>query len=135
MCSEFRVFRWDQSLFCKTFWAFFSCLHHGYTYQEFTIEAILIQPSWEYFFWENIWGEVSEGQFVPNPKKSGSSRSQMFFKTRFLKRFASFTGKQLFWSLLLIKLQFWRSVKIAKYLRTPFLQKTSVGCLCASYYY
>ena len=34
-----------------------------------------------------------------NPRKSGSSRLQMFFKIGILKNFANFTGKHVFWSL------------------------------------
>ena len=55
--------------------------------------------------------------------RSRSSRSQKFFKIGALKNFANFTGKQLCWSLFLIKLQ-------ALFLRTPFLQNTSSGCFC-----
>ena len=71
-----------------------------------------------------------------------SSRLQMFFKIGVLKIFASFTGKHLCWSPLLMKLQAWRSanfiktrlqhgcfpVKFIKFLRTPFVQNTSGGC-------
>ena len=62
----------------------------------------------------------------------GSSRSQMFFKIAVLKNIANFTGKRLYWSLFLIKLQVlklnftekrlqhrWFPVKFAKFLRTP----------------
>ena len=35
----------------------------------------------------------------------GSGRSQMFFKIGVLKNFAIFTGKDLYWSLILTKLQ------------------------------
>ena len=37
--------------------------------------------------------------------KYKSSRSQMFFKTAVLRKFAIFTGKHLCWSLFLIKFQ------------------------------
>ena len=67
-----------------------------------------------------------------------NSRSQMFSKTGALKYFAIFTGKNLCWSLFLIKPQDWRpaflfkkrlqrrhfSLNIAKFLRTAFLLKT-----------
>ena len=70
--------------------------------------------------------------------KRSNSRSQMFSKTGVLKNFAIFTGKNLCWSLFLIKFQDWRptflfkkrlqrrcfSVNIAKFLRTAFLLKT-----------
>ena len=56
---------------------------------------------------------------------------QMLFKKVVLKNFANFTGKQLFWSLILIKLQACNFIKkilqhrcflgkLAKFLRTPF---------------
>ena len=71
-------------------------------------------------------------------KRSNSRYSQMFSKTGVLKNFAIFTGKNLCWSLFLIKFQDWRptflfkkrlqrrcfSVNIAKFLRTAFLLKT-----------
>ena len=59
----------------------------------------------------------------------GSSRSHMFFKIGVLRNFAIFTGKQLCWSLFLIKLQTFIKkrlqhrcfpVNIAKFLRTLF---------------
>ena len=70
--------------------------------------------------------------------KRSNSRSQMFSKTGVLKNFAIFTGKNLCWSLFLIKFQDWRPtflfkkrpqrrcfpVNIAKFLRTAFLLKT-----------
>ena len=70
-------------------------------------------------------------------------RSQMFSKTGVLKNFAIFTGKNLCWSLLLIKFQDWRpaflfkkrfqhscfSVNMAKFLRTAVLLKTCSLCL------
>ena len=70
--------------------------------------------------------------------KRSNSRSQMFSKTGVLKNFAIFTGKNLCWSLFLIKFQDWRptflfkkrlqrrcfSVNIAKFLWTAFLLKT-----------
>ena len=76
--------------------------------------------------------------------KRSNSRSQMFSKTGVLKNFAIFTGKNLCWSLFLIKFQDWRptflfkkrlqrrcfSVNIAKFLRTAFLLKT-----CSLYHY
>ena len=51
-----------------------------------------------------------------------SSRSQMFFKISILKNFPMFTGKHLYWSLFLIKLQAFRffPVNIAELLRTAF---------------
>ena len=66
--------------------------------------------------------------------KRSNSRSQMFSKTGVLKNFAIFTGKNLCWSLFLIKFQDWRpaflfkkrlqrrcsSVNIVKFLRTVF---------------
>ena len=67
------------------------------------------------------------------------SRSQMFFKISVLKNFVTFTGRYLCWSLFLIKLtpktpkrlkHRYFLVNIAKFLRTPFLQKTSGGCFC-----
>ena len=42
----------------------------------------------------------------------------MFFKKDVLINFVNFTGKHLYWSLILIKLQ--AQVKFAKLLRTPF---------------
>ena len=70
--------------------------------------------------------------------KRSNSRSQMFSKTGILKNFAIFAGKNLCWSLFLIKFQDWRptflfkkrlegrcfSVNIAKFLRAAFLLKT-----------
>ena len=70
--------------------------------------------------------------------KGSNSRSQMFSKTGALKNFAIFTGKNLCWSLFLIKFQDWRpaflfkkrlqrrcfSVNTAKFLRTAVLLKT-----------
>ena len=70
--------------------------------------------------------------------KGSNSRSQMFSKIGALKSFAIFTGKNLCWSLFLIKFQDWRpaflfkkrlqrscfSVNLAKLLRTAFLLKT-----------
>ena len=63
-----------------------------------------------------------------------SSRTQMFFKTSVLKRFANFTGKHLRWSLFLKNLQAEGLqlhkkrlqhrcflLKFAKFLTTPFL--------------
>ena len=64
------------------------------------------------------------------------SRSQMFFEMDVFKNFAILAGKHMGWSLL-IKLQAWRPAKrlqhrcfhvnIAKFLRTSFLQNTSIG--------
>ena len=45
---------------------------------------------------------------------SRSSRSQMFFKIGVLKNFANFTGKQLCWSIFLIKLQAFRPTTLLK---------------------
>ena len=70
--------------------------------------------------------------------KGLNSHSQMFSKTGALKNFAIFTGKDLCWSLFLIKFQDWRptflfkkrlqrrcfSVNTAKFLRAAFLLKT-----------
>ena len=70
--------------------------------------------------------------------KRSNSRSQMFSKTGVLKNFAIFTGKNLCWSLFLIKFQDWRptflfkkrlegrcfSVNIAKFLRAAFSLNT-----------
>ena len=70
-----------------------------------------------------------------------SSRSQMFFKTG-LKNFANFTGKHLYWSLFLIKLEALRPSTLLKrdsntgvflfnlrnFLKHLFLQYTSAGC-------
>ena len=54
---------------------------------------------------------------------------QMFFKIGAVKNFTNFIGKQLCWSIFLIKLQAWRlrdtgvfSVKFAKFLRTIFFR-------------
>ena len=54
-----------------------------------------------------------------------------------LKNLAKFTGKPLCQSLILVELQLGKRlchrsfpVNIAKFLRTPFLQNTSGGCLC-----
>ena len=41
-----------------------------------------------------------------------STRSQMFFKIGILKNFAIITGKLLYWSLFLIKLQTWRAAAL-----------------------
>ena len=56
----------------------------------------------------------------------------MFLKIDVLKNFAIFTGKQLRWSLYLIKLQAFKCfpVNIAKSLTAVFLQSTSGGCFC-----
>ena len=43
-----------------------------------------------------------------------SSRSQMFFKVGVFKPYTNFTGKQLCWSLYLIKLQAFRAVILLK---------------------
>ena len=51
-----------------------------------------------------------------------SSRSQMLLKIYVIKNFASFTGKHLYWSLFLIKLQ-------AKFLRTPYFTEHLQGLL------
>ena len=48
-----------------------------------------------------------------------SSRSQMFFKIDALKNFANFTGKQLCWSLFLIKLRAWGPAWCKSGTRTP----------------
>ena len=67
-----------------------------------------------------------------------SRSSQIFFMTGLLKNFAIFTGKHLYWSLFLIKLQDWRlvfllketptqvffSMNIARFLKTAFLWNT-----------
>ena len=59
-----------------------------------------------------------------------SSRSQMLFKIGVLKNFANFTGRQLCWSLFLIKLLIKKElqhrcfpVKFVKFLRTLLLTK------------
>ena len=63
----------------------------------------------------------------------------MFFKIGVLKNFVILTEKHLCWSLFLIKLtpktpkrlqHRYFLVNIAKFLRTPFLRKTSGGCFC-----
>ena len=46
--------------------------------------------------------------------KRSNSRSQMFSKTGVLKNFAIFTGKNLCWSLFLIKFQDWRPAFLFK---------------------
>ena len=46
--------------------------------------------------------------------KRSNSRSQMFFRTSFLKNFAIFTGKYLCWSLFLIRFQDWRPAFLFK---------------------
>ena len=69
----------------------------------------------------------------------GSSCSQMFFKIGFLKNFAIFRGKHLYWNLFLIKLQALRPVfllkrdehrcfpvNIAKFLKTAFYRTPPV---------
>ena len=69
-----------------------------------------------------------------------SSSLQMFFKVGVLENFTNFPGKHLCWSPFLIKLQVcnfikkslqhrYFPVKFVKFLRTPFLQNTSRGCL------
>ena len=65
-----------------------------------------------------------------------------FFKIDVLKNFTNFTGKQLCWSLILVKLQTWFAVTLLKrdfntgisiFKNTFFLQNTSSGCfLCLS---
>ena len=50
---------------------------------------------------------------------SRSSRSQMFFKIGILNNIANFTGKQLYLSFILIKLQACFPVELVKFLRTP----------------
>ena len=76
--------------------------------------------------------------------KGSNSCSQVFSKTGALKNFAILTGKNLCWTIFLIKIQDWRpaflfkkrlqrrcfSVNIAKFLRTAFLLKT-----CSLYHY
>ena len=65
----------------------------------------------------------------PNPYKGfRSSRPEVFCEKDELKSFSKFTGKQLLWSLVLIKLQAkkklqrrWFFFDIAKFSRTPFL--------------
>ena len=52
---------------------------------------------------------------------SRSSRSQMFFKIGVLNNIANFTGKQLYLSFFLIKLQACFPVKLVKFLRTPLV--------------
>ena len=44
----------------------------------------------------------------------GSSQAQMFFKIGAFRNFAHFTGKQLCWSLLFIKLLAWRPATLLK---------------------
>ena len=61
-----------------------------------------------------------------NPRKGGSSRSQVFFKRGVLKSFANFTGKQMCWSLVFNKVS-----GLKTFLSFPdhvFLQNTSGGC-------
>ena len=53
-------------------------------------------------FWKNIFFKTS---YSEKSVKYRSSRSQMFFKIAVLKKFAIFTGKDLCWNLVLIKLQ------------------------------
>ena len=78
---------------------------------------------------------------IYNKATCRSNRSQMFFKISVLRNFAIFTGKHLYWSLFLIKLQaskqrylkknptqvlffeYWEILK-----NTFFLQNTSGGC-------
>ena len=48
-------------------------------------------------------------------KTNRSSRSQMFFKIGLLENFANFRGKDLCWSLFLIKLLVWRSATLLKW--------------------
>ena len=71
---------------------------------------------------------------------SRSSRAQILFKIAALKNLANFIGKQLLWSLFLIKFQAKKRlqhkcfpVKYAKFLRTSSLQNTSGGCFYYSY--
>ena len=71
--------------------------------------------------------------------KMRSNCSQVFLKIGLLKSFAIFTAKHKVWCLL-IKFHIWWCAKrlqyksfpvnIAKFLRTPFLKKTSGGCFC-----
>ena len=64
-----------------------------------------------------------------------SSRPQMFLKVGVLKNFANFTGKHLWGpqACNFIKKRLQHRcfpVKLAKFLRTPFLKNTSGGCFC-----
>ena len=47
---------------------------------------------------------------------------EVFYKKRVLKNFTTFTLKHLSWDLVLIKLQPFRPVNIANFLRTPILK-------------
>ena len=74
-----------------------------------------------------------------------SRRSHMFFKIGLFTNFAVFTGKHLCWSLILIKLQAWRTTTLLNrdsntvvflwilrnFYEQPFLQNTG-GCFCTS---
>ena len=73
-----------------------------------------------------------------------SSCSQVFLKIGVLTNFVIFTGKNLYWSLFLIKLHTWPTENLLKrdsntgvflwilrnFLEQPFLQNTSGGCFC-----
>ena len=73
-----------------------------------------------------------------------SSRLRMFFKIGVVKNFTKFTGKQMCWSLFLIRLQAWKAATILKrdsntgvFLcnlrnwKCCTLQNTSGGCFCS----
>ena len=78
-------------------------------------------------YWRNVMEKQSPADVLQNRRS---------------KNFANFTGKPLCWSLFLksCRVEAWNiikmrlqhkcfSVKFAKFLRTPFLQNTSAGCL------
>ena len=52
-----------------------------------------------------IFRKAMSKNFVRTASEDVQGRSQMFFKIGVLKKFAKFTGKHLYWSLFLIKLQ------------------------------
>ena len=84
--------------------------------------------------------------FRKKKKSIVTFRSQMFFKIVYLKNFANFTAKHLYWSLFLIKWQVWWPATFIKrdsnklvflwnlrsFLEGLFLQNTSVDCFWPS---
>ena len=80
---------------------------------------------------------------MQSPGRATARVLHVFFNKGILKNYAIFTGKHLCWSLFLMKLQACNFIKkrlqqryfpvnFAKFLRTHFLENTSVGCFCQS---
>ena len=65
-------------------------------------------PVFGFCFWLiNIWRNNEHRAM----RKKLQKHLQIFFKISVLRNFANFTGKHLFWSLFLIKMQIWRLVR------------------------